>query len=483
MNRAQRSILTVTMIATFLAVMDQFIINVALTTIHDDLHASVSQTELAVSGYALVYGAVLITGGRLGDLYGYRRLFAVGVALFTLASLGCGLAPSAGVLVVFRVVQGIGAALFYPQVLSFLQTGFDGAAKGRAFALFGSAVGLASISGQVLGGLLVGLDLFGLSWRPIFLINVPLGLLALAGAAALPGHRGTERPLLDLPGVLQLTAALVLLTLPLVAGPGWGWPWWSYVLLLLAVPTGVVFVLWERRLARTGGLPLLDTQLFRERVFAVGNGLALAFFAGNAGLFFILTLHLQQHLGFSPLRSGLVFAPLAVAFIVASLAAPRIRHRAGLHVLTLAYGVNVLGVLTFLTVLMTNGRAAWDGVPWAPLIALTVIGVGQGLGVSPLMAAVLSDVPRRHAGAASGLMESTAQVGAALGTVVVGLVFQSPLGEGAPASAFAQALTADALLATTALLLMIPLLRPQAHTERQPPSRLPTATPLVSRHD
>ncbi len=459
MNRAQRTILVVTMLAAFLAVMDQFIINIALTDIRDDLGASMPQTELAVSGYALVYGAVLITGGRLGDLYGHRRLFAVGVALFTAASLACGLAPSAGVLVAFRVVQGIGAALFYPQVLSLLQTDFDRAARSRAFAVFGTVVGLASISGQLLGGLLVGLDLFSLSWRPVFLVNVPLGLAALAGAVLLPQRRGTDRPLLDLPGVLQLMSALVLLTLPLVAGPGWGWPWWSYALLLLSVPTGFAFVLWERRVAGRGGLPLLDAELFRQRVFAAGNGLALAFFAGNAGLFFILTLHLQQHLGFSPLQGGLFFAPLAVAFIVASALAPRIRARAGLHLLTLAYAVNLTGILTLLAVAVTVGDSAWRGVPWAPLAALTVIGAGQGLGVSPLMAAVLTDVPHRHAGAASGVVESTAQVGAALGTVLVGLVLQMSPADGTPA--FTRALTADALLAGTALLLTIPLVRPR----------------------
>ncbi|MEU8548902.1 MFS transporter [Streptomyces roseoverticillatus] len=462
------------MLATFLAVMDQFIINVALPAIHEDLHASAAEAEFAVSGYALVYGALLITGGRLGDLFGFRRLFIVGVATFTLASLGCGLAPTAEGLVAFRVIQGVGSALFYPQILSFLQTAFDGQAKARAFSMFGAAVGLASVCGQVLGGLLVSLDLFGLSWRPVFLINVPLGLVALAGGARLPASRGTARPQLDMVGVICLTSALLLLSVPLVGGPGWGWPWWSYALLTLTLPAVLAFVVWEGRAARRGRLPLIDGGLFRQRVFAAGNGLALAFFAGNAGLFFVLTLHLQQDLDYTPLRSGLTFAPLTLAFIVASLAAPRIQRRAGLHVLTLGYGLNLLGTVALLVVALAGYHGENAGIPWALLAALTVIGLGQGLGVSPLMGAVLADVPRRHAGAASGVMETTAQVGAALGTVVVGLVFQSAPSHSASSPAFAEALTADAGLSLTALLLMAFVLRRQDHEEGPAATTTPT---------
>ncbi|MEV6776824.1 MFS transporter [Streptomyces syringium] len=466
---SQRSTLVVTMLATFLAVMDQFIINVALPAIHRDLHATTAEAEFAVSGYALVYGALLITGGRLGDLFGFRRLFIIGVATFTLASLGCGLAPTAEGLVAFRVLQGVGSALFYPQVLAFLQTAFDGQSKARAFSVFGAAVGLASVCGQVLGGLLVSLDLFGLSWRPVFLINVPLGLVALVGGARLPASRGTARPQLDMVGVICLTSALLLLSVPLMGGPGWGWPWWSYALLGLALPAVLVFVVWEGRVARRGRLPLIDRGLFGQRVFAAGNGLALAFFAGNAGLFFVLTLHLQQDLDYTPLRSGLTFAPLTLAFIVASLVAPRIQRRAGLHVLTLGYGLNLLGTVTLLVVALA-GHSEHAGIPWALLAALAVIGLGQGLGVSPLMGAVLTDVPRRHAGAASGVMETTAQVGAALGTVVVGLVFQSA--QRHSSTAFAEALTVNAGLSLTALVLMVFVLRRQEH---EGPVDTPTA--------
>ncbi|MDI5974072.1 MFS transporter [Streptomyces sp. SL13] len=461
MNPVQRSTLVVTMIATFLAVMDQFVINVALPSVRHDLHTSAAQAEFAVGGYALVYGALLITGGRLGDLYGHRRVFTVGVATFTVASLGCGLAPSADALIVLRVVQGTGAALFYPQILSFLQTLFEGQARTKAFALFGAAVGLAAVCGQVVGGALVSLDLFGLGWRPIFLVNVPLCLVALAGATRLPGYRAAERPLLDTRGVVLLTTTLLLLSLPLVGGPGWGWPWWSIALLCLSAPTALALVACELREARLGRMPLIHPELFRRRVFSAGTCLALVFFTGNAGLLFVMTLHLQQDLHLTALRSGLAFAPLTGAFIVASLAAPRIQRRVGLHVLTLAYGVNLLGVLTLLAAALLDAPAARTAVPWTWLAALTVIGVGQGLGVSPLMGAVLSDVPHRHAGAASGATETTAQVGALLGTVVVGLVFQSPLGHVTRSAAFTQALVVTAALAVTALLLMVPLLRPR----------------------
>lgn len=463
--------LLVTMAGTFLAIMDSFIVNVAVPSIRAELDATFAEVELAVGGYVLVYGLLLVTGGRLGDLFGTRRLFLTGTAIFTVASVCAGLAWDPVSLIVFRVAQAVGAACFYPQVLAVLQTGFTGRARATAFAVFGATIGFASIAGQLVGGLLIHLDLFGLGWRNVFLVNVPLGLLTLAGAArVLPaGRPGEGRTGLDLAGVGLLSAALLLVTVPLTVGGQAGWPAWAWASLACAGPAAAAFVAWERRLAARGGTPLVDPALFRVRTFAAGNGVALAFFAGNAGLFFVLTLHLQHGTGLSPLAAGLTFAPLAATFALASLLAPRLQRRLGHHVLTLGYAVNAAGTAGLLATAWLSGPAATG-----PLLvpALAVIGFGEGLGVSPLIGTALAGVPARDAGAAGGFLETTVQLGMSLGVTVVGLVFAAALGggEAAPAAypgAFTAALLGNLALAVVTLCLLPLLLRGPAVTARR----------------
>ncbi|RJL22129.1 MFS transporter [Bailinhaonella thermotolerans] len=456
--------LLVAMAGTFLAILDSFIVNVAVPSIRADLNATFAQVELAVSGYVLVYGLLLVTGGRLGDLFGARRLFMIGTAVFTLASLAAGLAPGPVTLIAFRVAQAVGAALLYPQVLAVLQTAFTGRAKVRAFAVFGATIGLASIAGQVIGGLLIHLDLFGLGWRNVFLVNVPLGLLTLVGASrTLPGG-GARGARLDLVGVGLLSGALLLLSLPLVEGHQSGWPAWTFVSLAAAAPVGVAFVAWERRLAARGGSPLVNPRLFRLRTFSAGSAIGLAFFAGNAGLFFVLTLELQTGLGYGPLTAGLTFVPLAVAFAAASLLAPRLQGRLGRHVLTLGYAVNAAGTLALLVTAWAAGPALTG---WLMVPALTVIGFGEGLGVSPLTRTALSQVPAEDAGAAGGVLGTANELGMSLGVSVLGLVFFTALGShdaapGAYTGAFTIALVGNLALALTALALLPPLLRERA---------------------
>lgn len=441
-----RWILLVTMAATFMAVMDSFIVNVAVPSLRADLHASFPQTEWAVGGYTLTYGLLLVTGGRLGDLYGPRRLFAGGIALFTAASLGAGLAAGAGQLIAFRVAQAAGAALFYPQVLAVLRTSFaEGRARSRAFAVFGAVIGLASIAGQVVGGLLISLDLFGLGWRSVFLVNLPIGIAAVAGALrVLPRPvRPAARGALDLPGVALLSAALLALTGPLTAAGDAGWSPWTVAALVCCPLFLAAFAVRERRAAR----PLVDPALLGQPAFSGGLAVALAFFAGNAGLFFVLALELQSVLGLGPLAAGLAFAPLAVAFAAASLCGPRLTARLGRHTLTLGYTVNAFGTLA----LLLTCRLAGDGLSAGLLVpALAVIGAGQGLGVSPLVSTVLERIPERQAGAAAGVLQTANQVGMALGVGALGLVF----GPSADGTAFRTALWANLALAVLALALL-----------------------------
>ncbi|AKH86539.1 MFS transporter [Streptomyces sp. CNQ-509] len=457
-----RAMILVAMAATFMAMMDSYIVNVAIPSIRSDLGASVSAAEMTVGGYILVYGLFLVTGGRLGDIVGYKRMFLAGLGLFTVASLCCGVAPSPETLIAFRCFQGFAAALFFPQILSIIQTSFEGARRDRALALFGATIGLAAITGQLIGGVLVHLDLFGWGWRPIFLVNLPLGLAAIAGAAlTMPGVRSPQRPRLDLPGVGLLTLALLLLSFPLAEGRTAGWPLWSYAMLVASVPCFVAFGWWQRRLSDGGGQPLISPPLLRLRAYRSGNALFFAFFACNAGLFFVLAVQLQSGLGYSALESGLLFAPLGIAFTATSMALPRIMPRLGLHVLTAGYGLNALGYLLLLLTTLAVG----DSLSGPILIpALVIIGVGQGLGVSPLLGAALTGVPPQEAGSAAGVLETVGQLGMSLGITLVGLVYFSTLGDGMSQHEYVHAFTVTLVLNLALSLLALAFVPPLRKT-------------------
>lgn len=439
-----RAMLLVAMAATFMAMMDSYIVNVAIPSIRADLHASVSAVEMTVGGYILVYGLFLITGGRLGDIVGYKRMFLTGLGLFTVASLACGLAPGSASLIVFRCVQGFSAALFFPQILSIIQTTFEGRQRDRALALFGVTIGIAAITGQLIGGLLIRADLFGWQWRPIFLVNLPVGLATVIGAAlTMPGLAGTRRQKLDLPGVGLLTAALLLLSFPLAEGRSAGWPLWCFAMMVLSVPLFAAFWAWERRLAAGGGQPLVNPALVGLRGYRSGNLVFLAFFACNAGLFFILAVQLQSGLGYTALQSGLLFAPLGVAFTAVSLMVPKIMGKLGLHILTAGYALNAAGYLA----LLVTALAAGDALRGPLLIpALVVIGVGQGLGVGPLLGTALAEVPPQDAGSAAGLLETVGQLGMSVGIALIGLLFFSTLGGAASRHAYTHAFTVTLVL-------------------------------------
>ncbi len=378
-----RLALFVMLTGTFIVVLDFFIVNVALPALQHDLGASPAMLQWVVAGYGLANAAGLVTGGRLGDLHGRRRMFMLGLALFTLASAACGLAPSAAWLVAARVLQGLAAALLQPQVLAMLGLVFTGAARARAFAAYGLAMGLAASSGQLFGGALISLDLFGLGWRSCFLINLPIGAAALVLARRtlppLAASGGDSR--LDLAGAALLSTCSVAVVLPLVQGRELGWPTWSLALLVAALPLLAAFVAHQRRLAARGGQALVAPALLADARFRAGLLAALAFFIGNASLFFVLALFLQQGLHLRPFTSGLVFTAMATGFFLASLAAPRLAERFG-------------------------------GAP-----------VSRG-------ALVLAGLPPQHAGVASGVLGMVQQSGNALGVALIGLLFYGSVASG-----------------------------------------------------
>ena len=417
--------LLVMLSGTFMAVLDFFIVNVAIPSIQHELHASSGALQLIVIGYGLANAAALITGGRLGDIHGRRRLFMIGIGLFTLASAACGLAPNAEALVAARIAQGVAGALLQPQVLAMLGVLYTGAQRQRAFAAYGLALGLAAAGGQLIGGLLIDANLAGLGWRACFLINVPIGVAALLlSRRVLPALHGQATSRLDLPGTLLIAVALTATVFPLAAGREQGWPLWSLACLAAALPLLVLFWRYQGSLAARGGQPLVAPQLMAHRPFALGLLVTLVFYASNASFYFVLALYLQQGLGLAPLASGLVFTTLAVGFFATSMASPWFARRLGRH--AISTGAVVLALGHALLYLMLPQLSAANVVWMLPVLLLQ--GCGLGMVMAPLVATVLSGLPAQHAGVASGVMATMQQVGNALGVALIGVLYYDDYG-------------------------------------------------------
>ncbi|WP_067473584.1 MFS transporter [Actinomadura hibisca] len=408
----------------FITILDFFIVNVAIPSLQRDLHAGAAAVEWVVAGYGLAYGSGLVLGGRLGDILGRRRMFALGMALFTLTSIVCGLAPDAGTLVAARIAQGLAAALLTPQVLAILRTVYSGPAQARALNAYAMTMGLAAVFGQLVGGVLIQADLFGLGWRACFLINVPIGVAALALTRRLvPESRPATAARLDVGGTVLVTLALVAILLPLIEGREQGWPLWSWLSPVAAV---VLFVAYARRRHES---PLVDLTLFRERGFTVGLLIQLAFTMGMAAYFLIFALYVQGGVGLDALGAGLIFMPMGAGYLTASLLAPRFVARLGRQAIALGGLLRAVGLASLLALVASGAALGWL-VP-----ALVVDGFGMGLALAPIMGTVLARVAPHHAGSAAGVLTTTQQLGSALGVGIVGIVFYGSLPDG-PSQAF-----------------------------------------------
>ncbi len=452
------TVLVVLLSAPFLAVLDAFIVVLAAPSIRAQLHGSEATVQLAIAAYVLAYAALLITGGRLGDLHGRRRLFVVGLTLFCATSLLAAAAPSQNLLILARFAQGGSAALMYPQTLALLQVHFRGRDWTVAMGAFGVALGLASVTAQLLGGLIVQADLLGLSWRPIFLVNVPVSVAALTLAMLLVPESRSEHAAesLDLAGVAAATVGLLTLVFPLVVGRELGWPAWTWPSLAVAAMAAAAFVLRERRLTGRAGSPLVPLDLFRVRGVALGLVMTLVFYSGQVPLFLLLSLYLQLGLRLSPMTAGLVLVPVAIGFSVSSLTAPWLLARLGRHVVTV--GALALAAATGVLGLLALGGGAQPAMA-AMVPVLLAVGSGFGLVVPALVAVVLQAVPTEHAGAAAGVLVSVQQIGGAVGIALSGIFFFSLLHTASPppyARAFAISLAYNiALFIGTALLVQV----------------------------
>ena len=447
--------LAVVLSAAFMVGLDFFVINVAIPSIKADIGASFAQIQFIIASYGLTYGVLLISGGRLGDIYGRKRMFLYGLAGFIVTSVFCGLAPGARTLIAARAFQGIAGALLFPQVLSIMQVTFPGKERAFAFGLFGTVIGTASFSGNVLGGLLVYANILGLNWRPIFLINLPIGLITLwAAVLIVEESRSPKAKGLDLGGVALISTALFLLLYPLIEGREAGWPLWTFASLAGSGLLLLFFVRFERLISRRGGSPLIELSLFRDPVFVIGLLSGICFFSSAAAFFLISTVFLQNGLGFSAKRAGLTFASFAITFLSGSLCSSRLQKRVGSRLINLGTALMIVGLLILLSLASSYG-AGLTGIQLAP--ALLIYGLGQGFVMPTLISTILRNIRSQDAGSASGVLTTVQQVSFATGVAVIGTVFFSALGEGTTVAAFFHALRTAltiniCLLATTFVL-------------------------------
>ncbi|HTZ27376.1 MAG TPA: MFS transporter [Streptosporangiaceae bacterium] len=409
------------LIGVFLPMTDFFIVNVALPTIDRDLHAPAGMLQLVVAGYAIAYALLLVVGGRLGDAVGRKRLFLAGMAAFTVTSLACGVAPGIGALVAARALQGAASAMMLPQVLSTIQATRTGPARARALGSYGATGGIAVVAGQLLGGLLVSANIGGMSWRPIFLVNVPVGIAGLILASRLvPDTRSDDPAPVDRRGTLLLGWATLALLIPLTEGRSLGWPLWTIAALITAPVAAVAFVRAERAMEERGGVPLVPISLLRVPSMRRGLLLAVPFFTGFGGFMFVIALTLQDGRGITALDAGVILVPMALGFLAASLSTARLLPRFGRHVLTagaLIQSAGLLAIIAELARTWPHPTALW----MAP--GMVVLGIGQGLIMSPLFGAVLSEVPPRRAGVGSGVLATTQQTALALGVATLGSLY------------------------------------------------------------
>jgi EmrB/QacA subfamily drug resistance transporter len=413
-------VLAIVIAAQFMFGVDAFVVNVAIPTIATELHATTAEIESVIAIYLVAYSTLIVTGGRLGDIYGTKGVFLAGVLGFTLTSLWCGLAQSGPELIIARLAQGATAALMVPQVLATLHLLFADHARSRAFGIYGIVLGLAGAAGFALGGLLVTLDLGGVGWRAVFFVNVPFGLLIILAAArimpSVPRRAGTR---LDVSGAIVLFLGLLCLIGPLLFGHDVHWAPWLWLIMAAGVAIVAAFVKLERAVAAKGGMPLIDLTLLSDKPFMRGLSAAFFFFFGNLSFYLVMTMYMQKALQIPPLKAGFVFVPLALTFVVASrVSGMRAKHR-GTLVLIEGCMVQLAGLAALV---LTTAFAAAPSALMLALI-LMIFGYGQGLVMAPLSGAVLSSVKPASAGAGSGMYGTIAQIANAAGVAGIGAVF------------------------------------------------------------
>lgn len=414
--------LAVLIVGVAMAMIDTTIVNVALPTIRTSIDASEATLSWIISGYALAYGLALIPAGRVGDRIGHKWVFIVGVGLFTLASLACGLAQDDLQLIVARVVQGLAGGIFFPAVTALIQLMYRPHERGKAFAVMGATIGFSTALGPIIGGLLIQALGEAEGWRSIFFVNIPIGVVVtIAALVLLPKIRVEQaRQGADLLGLALLSAALVAILVPLIQGEDAGWPLWTYLSIAAGVVLIVLFALWELSVARRGGNPIVPPHLFSHASFSGGVILALVYFAAFTSIFFTISILWQAGLGHTALESGLVSVPFAIGSILGAAFSNRLAERLGRTVLVIGTALVASGLVALWLILWTVPTAELTN--WELLGPLLVAGIGSGLFIAPNAQFIVATVDRSEAGAASGVIGTMQRIGSAIGIAVIGSV-------------------------------------------------------------
>jgi EmrB/QacA subfamily drug resistance transporter len=424
--------------ATLMDLLDSTIANVAAPAIRNDLGGSYADLQWIAAAYTLAMAVMLLTGGRLGDIFGRKRMLLFGAAGFTAASVASAVAPSIETLIAFRAVQGGIGAVMVPQVFGLIRDLFKPQEMGKAFAILGPACGLSAILGPVVSGLLIDADLFSTGWRMIFLINVPIGaFVLLVGARHLPSVAPTARSKrFDVPGVAIAAIGAFMLVYPLVQGRELGWPDWVLVVLVASVGVLAAFGVHQVRRKRSGATPLIETSIFRTRSYVSGIVFAVVFLGAMGGVTLTLGVLLQVGLGYTPIHASLTTAPFALGGFVGSAAGGMLMHKVGRTIVQAGLAVMGIGLLALYAVLEHAGTSvgSWDIV--GPML---VSGIGMGAIWVPMFEIIVGDVADHEVGSASGVLQAVQQLGMSLGIAAIGTVFFGALGSHAARADFVSA--------------------------------------------
>jgi EmrB/QacA subfamily drug resistance transporter len=420
--------LVIVALAFIMDLLDNTIVNIAIPSIQNNLGASYAAIQWLAAGYALTFAVLLITGGRMGDVFGYKKLFLTGVAGFTAASLLSGAAWNIEVLVGARLLQGAMAALMVPQVMSLMQIMYKPEERGKVMGLFGAMAGLAASLGPVVGGLLIQANIFSLDWRPIFLINIPVGIFAFFAAIKyLPEGKSTHPLKLDLPGTGLIVLALSLLIFPLIEGRDLDWPIWTFLMMTASLPFFGIFIWWQHKKTAIDNSPLILPSLFKHyNTFTLGLVVNIIFEMIMLGFFFTFTLLLQVGLGYSVLEAALTGIPTAIGISVSiGFLAQKLIPKLGRYAMTVGTLILAAGFITTALMLQIIGT---DATPWHFVPGLLIIGTGMGLVMGPIFSVTLSKVDPAHAGSGSGTLSAIQQLGGAIGIAAIGVLFFGQLG-------------------------------------------------------
>jgi EmrB/QacA subfamily drug resistance transporter len=441
--------LTVLLVGAFMALLDTTIVNVAIPTIRTSLLASNAALSWIVSGYALAFGLALIPAGRVGDRLGHKWVFVAGLALFTVASLACGIARDDTQLIAARAVQGLAGGMFFTPITALIQLMFADRKRARAFAIMGATIGFSVALGPLVGGLIIQASGVDAGWRLVFDVNVPLGVVAaIAAAKLLPAGAENTATATDWTGLGLLSAGLVALLTPLIQGQQEGWPPWTYASIVSAVVLLAVFAVWERHVEKIGGNPLVPPRLFAHPSFTGGVLLALVYFAAFTSIFFTIALLWQAGLGHTALQSGLVVTPFAIGLIGGASQSDALASRFGRSLLVIGLGMVALGITAVWLVLALKLPTGYSG--WQLVAPLLIAGVGSGFFIAPNIDFIVATVDPEDAGAASGVIGTMQRVGSAIGIAIIGTILFGTLHFPARPDAVALAFGHSATLAMAA---------------------------------